>query len=331
MKKIYRILGLVSICLCFLFISACSCNKDNPPKKVSLSVGDMNATTYKQVSLEEVDTMVEGDETFLLYIYDRYCTTCNGFKPKLESIIEEKNLIVYGLEAVEITDTHALKSIKVGPSIALYENGEIVYKTSYEKNPELFDTKEGFENFLNEYTNLPTMYYITLDQLASKITNDESFIVYYSRNTCPDCTHLSKNFLKNFLQNNPSTKHFYVLETNVEGIRLTDGQTNSAQWQAFKDQYGLSNANNPIGHGVGYVPTIQYYEDGEIKDMFVYFNDYEANQTYTEFTITEEMSYYDDNPYIGQTIPASEYKSKVVPFYEAKLQAFLDANLSKVD
>ena len=65
--------------------------------------------------------------------------------------------------------------------------------------------------------------------------------------------------------------------------------------------------------------------------MFVYFNDYEANQTYTEFTITEEMSYYDDNPYIGQTIPASEYKSKLVPFYEAKLQAFLDANLSKVD
>jgi len=148
MKKIYKIIGLVSVCLCFLLVTACSCKKDDePPKKVSLSVGDMNATTYKQLSLEEVDTMVDNDETFLLYIFDTYCGTCNGFKPKLQSIIDEKNLIVYGLEAVEITDNHDLKSIKVGPSVALYENGEIVYKTSYEKNPELFDTKEGFESF----------------------------------------------------------------------------------------------------------------------------------------------------------------------------------------
>ena len=189
------------------------------------------------------------------------------------------------------------------------------------------------------------MYYINLEQLQSKINNDESFIIYYSRSSCGDCNYLNKNYLRQYLSSHVDSKYFYVIETDAEGIRFYNGaspdtsndatddeKAAAAQWQAFKDQYGLSNVNNPIGHGVGYVPTLQYYQDGEISDMMVYFNDgeYVLNSDDT-YSIRINASYYNDNPYLNQTVKYSEYKEKLAPFYNQKLETFLNTNLAKVD
>ena len=317
---------------------ACSCNKDdndtNEDNRVSLGVGDMSSNTYKNITMNELNTMIDNDDNFLLFVYSPTCGGCMMFKPILENAIKTRNLIVYAITYSSISTDHELKSLRYTPSIVLYENGEIAYQTDPDKNQEYFVNNDGFLSFLDEYTRMPTMYYISKDQLIAKIENDENFIVYYSRNDCGDCAYMYKNYLKLFLYNNPGAKKIYVIETNVEGIRLTNGEYNATQWQAFKDQFGLSeNGNATFGYGVGYVPTIQYYNNGNIADMVVYFNDDMSATTNPDgsTTVTINGSYYSDNPYIGQSMLYSEYKDTLAPFFNSKLTSFINDYLGLVD
>jgi len=339
MKKIVKM--MCALLLSVVAFSGCSCNKGD--SKAALGIGDVNATTYKDVSVEFFDDLVKSKKSFIVYVYSITCEGCGLFKPIVEEVIEEKDLIIYAVQAKNISDSHKLAGLKNTPGIGVFSKGEMIFKTTKSESPAYFTSKQGFEEFLNKYTYAPTMYYINLDQLDAKIDSDEKFIIYYSRSSCGDCSYLNNNFLKTYLQDNHNTKKFYIIETDVEGIRFyndaepkengtSDEQAAYAQWQSFKDTHGLSSLNNPLGHGVGYVPTIQYYEAGEVKDMLVYFNDF---NTFTEvsgaYYVTIDNSYYSDNPYIGEQVAYSDYQTTLAPFYNGKVSAFLNTNLAKVD
>lgn len=342
MKKYIGIIcGFIFV---LLMVAGCGCKKNN---KASLGVGDMNATTFVDISLEEVDAKVKADDTFILFVYAHDCDGCKYFKPILNAVIEEKNLIVYGIESSKITKGHALKSLRWTPGLVVYDKGDILVKTEGNESPDYFKDEAGFKTFLNKYTRMPTMYYISKAQLKEKINSGESFIIYYSRNDCGDCGYMYENYLKNYLYNNPDTNKFYVIETNAEGIRWVNGvapgsgeekdtpeqKAAAQQWQDFKDEFGLSNAiNTTLGYGVGYVPTIQYYKDGEIKDMVVYFNDMFEAAGEAGVTIIE--SYFDDNPYLNKTIKYEkydDYKNTLAPFYNEKMDEFFNNYLGLVD
>ena len=332
MKKIINI--IFSILFVLLIANGCSCNKDKKDSKVALGVGDMNATTYETISMAELKTKITDKDSFVLYVFSPTCGGCAMFKPIIESVISSEDLIIYAIEYNNIEKGHELKSLQYTPSIVVYNKGELFISTDPDKNEEYFKNDEGFKTFLNKYTYKPTMYYISKEQLKSKIDNDENFIIYYSRNDCGDCAYMYKNYLKEFLYKNPNTKKFYVIETNAEGVRLNNGSVDAVQWQAFKDEFGLSAAgNSTFGYGVGYVPTIQYYNDGAIADMFIYFNDdmsYVRNSDGST-TVTINGSYYSDNPYIGDSMLYNEYKDTLAPFYNGKLTAFINNNLGLVD
>ena len=338
MKKIVKM--MCALLLSVVAFSGCSCNKGD--SKAALGIGDVNATTYETISLEYVDQKVRNKDSFVLYIYSATCTDCINFKPIIEEVIQEKDLIIYAVLGKNIPSSHALAGLATTPSLVVYSKGEVVFKTLFKDNKYYFTEKRGFEEFLSKYTYAPTMYYINLEQLDAKIENDEKFVIYYSRSSCGDCSYLNNNYLKTYLNNNHNTKKFYIIETDVEGIRYykgeepvengtADQQAAYAQWVNFKNTYGLSNVNNPLGHGVGYVPTIQYYEDGEVKDMLVYFNDHSYSKVDGVYYVTIDSSYYDDNPYIGETMKLSDYQDTLSSFYNAKVKTFLDTNLSKVD
>ncbi len=332
MKKITKI--FTYFILMILLVSGCSCKKDKD-NKANLQIGDMNATTYVDIDEDGYNAKISNKDDFILFVYSNTCMGCKAFKPKLESVIQEKHLIVYGMEYENISSSSDLyKKVKYTPTIAIYKEGKSIFFTLSDDDFSYLDTKESFVSLLDKYTNMPTLYYINRTQLKEKITNKENFIIYYSRSTCGDCSYLNKNYMKEYLNSNTKTKHFYIIETDVEGIRKNNGVFDAEQWQAFKDEFGLSNViNTELGHGAGYVPTLQYYNNGEIKDMMVYFNDFNDATLNADgsYSVTIDNSYYNDNPYIGQTINYSEYQEKLAPFYNAKLKTFLDTNLAKVD
>ena len=328
-KYVYKM--FVCFVAAFLLVG-CSCKKNND--KVSLQVGDATVTSYITITGEQINSKISNKDSFLLFVYQEGCYGCRAFKPIVENVVKEKNLQIYAVDFWNgLKSDHELRNlVEYTPTIILYEEGELDILIDPNKNSEYFADKDGFVSFLNKYTNMPTLYYISKEQLDEKIANDESFIVYYSRKSCSDCSYLNQHYLKEYLKKNYNTKYFYVIETDSEGIRFTDGVYNEDQWVNFKNSYGLSNVNNPLGHGVGYVPTLQYYEDGEIKEMMVYFNDGEYIENADgSYSIIINNSYYDDNPYNGQTIPYNEYKGKLESFYNQKLKDFLDKNLVKVD
>lgn len=331
-KFLYSIIVLfVSLSL----VAGCSCKKDEDVDdgKANLQVGDMNAQTYVTLTMNALNDKIENKDSFVLFGYQDGCYGCQRFKPIVENAIKERHLIIYAINVRELDREHELMDlIEYTPSIIVYKEGEVSLFTDPVKNEEYFMDNAGFLKLLDDYTNMPTLYYINKEQLDEKINNGENFIIYYSRNSCADCSYLNRNYLKSYLNSNNKTKKFYIIETDAEGIRYTNDVYDATLWQSFKDQYGLSNANNSLGHGVGYVPTIQYYEDGSIKDMLVYFNDYE----YTEnsdgsYSFIINNSYYDDNPYLNQTVSSKEYKDLLSPFYNGKVKSFLDSNLKKVD
>lgn len=332
MKKIFKYL------MCFIcaitVVSGCSCKKEEDTK-ASLQVGDMNATTYKDITLDEYETKISDKDSFVLFIYSNTCSACKAFKPVLNGVIKERHLIIYGLEYGLITSDSSISKIKYTPTIIIYDKGERIFQTLTDEDYDYLESKSTFLSLLDKYTYMPTLYYINKEQLVNKINSNEKFIIYYSWNLCGDCSYLNKNYMKEFLNNNPDTKHFYIIETNAKGIRLDEeGKSDANMWQEFKDTFGLSSKNNPLGHGAGYVPTLQYYENGEIKDMMVYFNDYNTTRTDSDlgvFYMTIDNSYYDDNPYIGQELSYSDYFDKMPAFYDSKLKTFLDTNLVKVD
>ena len=49
------------------------------------------------------------------------------------------------------------------------------------------------------------------------------------------------------------------------------------------------------------------------------------------YSVIINNSYYEDNPYVGETILYSEYRNKLEGFYNNKLKEFLDVNLKKVN
>jgi thiol-disulfide isomerase/thioredoxin len=327
MKKLFTVFSV--LVLVVVLCSGCGCKNE----KVSLQIGDMNVTTYIDVSMGELKSKIKNKDNFILFVYKDDCEGCRFFKPILNNVIAEKHIIIYGIRYNDIERKHELKSLQWTPSIVIYKSGKAILMTDPDENESYFNSNKGFASLLDKYTYMPTLYYINKGQLDNKIANKENFIIYYSRSGCSDCGYLNRNYLKKYLNSNTGTKHFYIIETNVEGIRYNNGEYDSSVWQAFKDEYGLSNLNNPLGHGVGYVPTFQYYENGEIKDMMIYFNDYlETFQNEDgESFVKIDNSYYDDNPYIGQTIAGAEYKKKLAPFYNEKVKSFLDVNLVKID
>ena len=104
MKKFLRI--LCAFIFVLLMVAGCGCKKDdikdNGNKKASLSVGDENSTTFIDISLEELDKKVENDDTFILFVHSHDCIGCTMFKPILNKVIDDKNLIVYGIETNKI-------------------------------------------------------------------------------------------------------------------------------------------------------------------------------------------------------------------------------------
>jgi hypothetical protein len=115
------------------------------------------------------------------------------------------------------------------------------------------------------------MLYVSKAQLENLYAqNDTPFVIGFLRESCGDCSYVDNHFLKTYNASAHATS--YVIDCDAEGIRLYNGAAPSsasdasadqklayAQWQLFKDDYGLSKLLDPdFGFDTGYVPTWLY-------------------------------------------------------------------------
>jgi thiol-disulfide isomerase/thioredoxin/rhodanese-related sulfurtransferase len=94
-----------------------------------------------KLTLAEYNKIITENSTVLVDIGSIYCGACKKVKPVLETIKTQygKNLKIVEIDLEDNTQIIAdLKTIKVFPTLILYQNGKIILK------------KEGFENLKNE-------------------------------------------------------------------------------------------------------------------------------------------------------------------------------------
>ncbi|WP_026730276.1 thioredoxin domain-containing protein [Flavobacterium denitrificans] len=99
------------------------------------------ANSKSKLTLAEYNKIISENKAVLVDIGSVYCGACKKVKPILETIKAQygTNLKVVEIDLEDNTQVIAdLKTIKVFPTLILYQNGKIILK------------KEGFENLKNE-------------------------------------------------------------------------------------------------------------------------------------------------------------------------------------
>lgn len=331
MKKIIKALLIFTFALA-LFTG---CGKAKKSNKVALLYGDMNASSAKQYEFadtDEIDAKKANKDNFLLFVYDDFCECSQSFEGVVEHFMQEKHLIIYTINNTKVGGDEQLKGlVSNSPALVLYEDGKISSKVGYKGNESYFENYAGFQKYLDKYTIMPSMFYINEAQLDAKVAANETFVIYYDKANCPFCAYLKQHYLKDYMKENPD-HIFYAIDVWVEGIQLKNGDSTSAeavaQYDAFKAKHKMSDKDpdhpNPYGFTKGWNPTMHSYKNGVLSGAFIQSNEKNSSKDdegNTYYTITK--SYYEDNPFVGQTLAYSVYNDTMASFYRTKLYSFM--------
>ena len=295
MKKIFP-LSLLTICLLTPLMSSCS--QSSTPR---LTYGSLIAQDeyglggqggYKS-SYIEIKERIKNKETMLVAVYPGEDSTCGcwtTFQRVIYRFIQNTNYKVYCVNTFDLwasNDTYGFEAFSDSPTFHIIHNENIIFKSTYKNDDQaIYKSENALKEVVNKYVKAPAMYEIGLNEIDD-IANKEKSTIFFSRGTCADCNYVIPNTLIPYFNNHNTNDRLYVFDMDV----LRNGD--QTVYQQFKDEYGLSEkGNETYGYGLGYVPTFQHRENGEIKYASVYFNDtiIKDNEQYKVGT-----SYYTQN------------------------------------
>lgn len=301
----------------FSGLTACS----PKPHSVSLNYGQCLDEELKVIHHSELNSMVNEKKNFLLVVIpeDEHCGCWQNFKRIcLEPVIKERHLIIYAIRAGQFRDTEenelprfGLNVINDRETIAGFLDGRLFVQAEYDRTNPMFWNYETFKKWLDKYFTMPTMYYISLEQLDLLYAQkDTDFTIVYGYDSCIDCTYVYRTLFKEYSNNNRNAKPFFLIDADrlrpekvIEGKTVVDEETS---FIPFKKERGLTDQDPKFGYtDVGKVPTlfqihakgkdadgkIIYTGDDVIKSGAVVFND-TIKKIDDKYILTE--SYYSE-------------------------------------
>ncbi|MCQ2742575.1 MAG: hypothetical protein MJ239_04685 [Bacilli bacterium] len=326
--------------------------------------------------------LVNKKESFVVCVLGSPTCGCwHNFRDNILSrYMKAHNLDVYLIKHEQFDDAEKF-GLKVSASnevIGIFKDGVLLDQHDNVEGSDFASDYSTFAAWMDERVVAPSMLYVSKKQLdelyEGKINGEkavEEFTIYFSRSSCGDCSYLSKTMLRSYLGETKRQTSF-IIECDMEGIRFVNGEgpgsenpnqiAATAQWNSFKEEYGLAEGpNNPGGFGTGYVPTLFHIHangDGNktgedvIDGGAVYFNDSTelANEEYkiTSSYYTEERLERVELDYLknsdvekkvlkGASLGKYEgeksgyyswYQQEAAKLHDPIMKAFLDAYIS---
>lgn len=223
------------------------------------------------------------NENFMLVVAPTNgCLCWANFQPILKEFVSQTHYLVYQISVDELQsgDTYGINFKQGHVSMAIIKEGKI-YK-QYISSP-IFDSLNAFKAEVDKYVSAPNLYYVSKDQLDAEIKGKhEPVLVNYVRETCSDCQYSLPKSLYPLANNNTFKVKMLIFD-------LDPFRADANEYASIKMEYHLSNKlDTTFGYGDGVVPTIHYYERGDIKDATVYFND-EVNLVDGEYKVTKSF------------------------------------------
>ena len=247
-------------------------------------------------------------ESFLLAMYygkDSHCSCWANFRNVLNNYVKEKHTVVYTIDRFEFSSNLADKAKEWGltlmeedtPYFYIYKESKLLKQYVYNRSA-MFSDLEAFTNEVARKIDGPSIYKIDQEYLDNMIfTEKKDAIVHYMWDFCPDCQYCSPEFLWPYADANKLNKPIYEIDIGeLTGYNpkaanpFENFNTGNPTYTTFLADHELSNAKNlKLGYGRGFVPTTQYWKNGSLEDMSVYFND-TVSKVGDKYVVTD--SYY---------------------------------------
>jgi len=111
-----------------------------------------NAQTYVDISSSELAAKMDSGSSFMLYISSESCSSCAEFKIILDTVIQEKLVKIYKIEAgAGFITSNTMIPYSYTPSIAIIKDGKVVDLIDAVEQYSSFSTYEGFIKYYNKY------------------------------------------------------------------------------------------------------------------------------------------------------------------------------------
>ena len=311
-KKIICLLPL----LCVPFMLS-SCRKE----RVDLTYGtyiESSLQTLKEIDSDELDNRLNKGETILLAAYQgQYSEEClcwDTFKNVIVNYINtyhEEVLLYNAQEQSESVNKYKIQKFNEStPILYIFKGYKQIasFNESKKENKSIFNEKnaKAMHNRVHQYTNKPTMYYVDDAYLKSNLAYQDESIVLFIRNSCGDCKYLIPNAIIPYINSSKNLKDIWLFDLQPYQDLQKTATDGSTPYDDIKNRYLLSESASPeYGYQQGVVPTMQYYQRGQLKDATVYFNDV-VNQN------TEGKYYISDSFYSEQRLSYTKYNSDVL-------------------
>ncbi|MFA5283337.1 MAG: hypothetical protein WC366_02285 [Bacilli bacterium] len=263
MKKI-NILPLLALAL--ISITSVGCSN---AEKVHLNYGTMISGDLVDIATYgNLESKIKDEENFAVVVYTKSgCSCWSTFEHMvLEKFNEENHTLIYKINynlffnGDESLNTYGLSISNERVTIALFKDGKVQVQEMYDESNKIFKNLDEFNIWFDKNAVLPNMFFVNKAELDELYVGSVPFVIEFERATCPDCAWVNSHGLKYYSTNNDGKEPVYIFD--VDEVRLDDqGEIKTAEWNAFKDEYGLSSTNNAIyGYDTGFVPTFYYVE-----------------------------------------------------------------------
>lgn len=281
MKSSFKVFLLPLVAL-GLSTSLASCNTSD--SKFSIMYGTYVNDSAIELSYSDLTAKMNGNENMLVAIYpEDGCQCWSQFEIVINDYVRDEHTIVYKIKYSSIEgngNSWGFPLDSGSPSFCYVKEGKIVKSYTYNaSNPSrLFKTTADFKEDVDANCYQPNYYYVNQTYLDDKlfIAKDDKVLVSYVWSSCPDCNYCIPNVLAPYQHAKNFDQKMYIIDLEVEGLLLVNGEKDktNANYVEFMRAHNLSEASgSEFGYSRGFVPSFQYWEQGVLKDMNVFFND----------------------------------------------------------
>ena len=292
MKNRFLLVPIVS--LAFVVLTGCT------SKKATLTFGTYIEQSLTSLEPMDASTMLNkaySNEVYILATYQgKYSEEClcwSTFQNVLVNYTNKYHEKVYIYDMDGYDDLQVDLKIEVykdsTPALYVFQGKEQLAKFTYKnaRDKSIFnDLKaEAMYERIHKIVEKPVLYEVNDDYLSSNINISNEIVTLFIRSGCPDCSYSLNNVIVPYINKEAIRKEILVFDLESYYQKTAVSSYTGVIYQDIKNKYGLSeNGNQTYGYGNGYVPTIQYYRRGVLKDASVFFND--------EISQNEDGTYY---------------------------------------
>ena len=201
------------------------CNKNDKNDKISLSFGDYTVNmenfsdydaTYKyDLTYAELEAKL-GKENFAVAVCATDGCGCWTYLSGLiKDYVSRNHVVIYRIKDTEFVgkNDHGLKVIQNSSSFGLINLDKKARTISSANGDKETEKQNMFDAFMNRYSALPRMYYVSSNDVKNKIIKEGvNATVYFGRSYCQDCTYIDKHILIPYFQNHKGTLYIYDMQ-----------------------------------------------------------------------------------------------------------------------